>query len=91
MEMRVWLCFAVIRRAAACTGRQRGAVAVGEEAEVADAYEARWQQMEQEAAQELMDVQSHESLLVAMRRSRHRKVTLPWERATSLLLEMATR
>src|ERR1039458_9460279 len=47
--------------------QQRGAVAVGEEAEVADAYKARWQQMEQEAAQELMNVQGHEPLLVAMR------------------------
>ena len=40
---------------------------VGEEAEVADAYEARRQQMEQEAAQELIDRQSHEPLLVAVR------------------------
>ncbi len=47
--------------------QQRSAVAVGEEAEVADAYEARRQQMEQEASQELIDSQSHEPFLVAVR------------------------
>ena len=48
--------------------RQEGStIAVGEEAEVADAYEAGRQQMEQEAAQELIDGQSHEPLLVAVR------------------------
>ena len=45
-----------------------GAVAVGEESEVADADEAGWEQMEQEAAQELIDSQGHEPLLVAVRR-----------------------
>jgi hypothetical protein len=40
---------------------------VGEEAEVADAHEAAWQQVEQEAAQELVDRQSQESLLVGVR------------------------
>ena len=35
--------------------QQSSAVAVGKESEVADAHEARWQQMEQEAAQELID------------------------------------
>ena len=44
-----------------------GAVAVGEESEVADAHEARRQQVEQEAAQELFDSQGHESLFVAVR------------------------
>ena len=39
---------------------------VGEEAEVADAYETAWQQVEQEAAQELFDRQSHQPLLVAV-------------------------
>ena len=39
---------------------------VGEKSEVADAHEATWQQMEQESAQELLDIQSHEPLLVAM-------------------------
>src|SRR5580658_9002628 len=46
--------------------QQRGAVTVGEEAEVAYAHEARRQQMKQEASQELIYVQSHEALLVAM-------------------------
>ena len=46
--------------------QQRSAVPVGEEAEVTDAHEARRQQVEQEAAQELIDGQSHEPLLVAM-------------------------
>ena len=39
---------------------------VGEEAEVADADEAWWEQMDQEAAQELVDWQAHDTLLVAM-------------------------
>ena len=39
---------------------------IGKEAEVADAHEAAWQQVEQEAAQELFDGQSHDPLLVAM-------------------------
>src|SRR5665213_984888 len=47
--------------------QQRGALPVGEEAEVADAYEAAWQQVEQKAAQELVDRQSHEPLLVGVR------------------------
>src|SRR6202030_1523127 len=46
---------------------QRGASPVGEEAEVADAHEAAWQQVEQEAAQELVDRQSQEPLLVGVR------------------------
>ena len=46
--------------------QQRSAVAVGEESEVADAHEAGRQQMEQEAAQELIDRQSHEPFLVAV-------------------------
>ena len=39
---------------------------VGEKSEVADAHEAGWQQMEQKSAQKLLDIQSHEPLLVAM-------------------------
>jgi hypothetical protein len=46
--------------------QEEGALPVGEESEVADAYEAAWQQMEQESAQKLLDIQSHEPLLVAM-------------------------
>ena len=46
--------------------QKRGGLPVGEESEVADAHEARWQQVEQEAAQELLDRQRHEPLLVAM-------------------------
>ena len=37
---------------------QRSTSPVGEESEVADAHEAAWQQVEQEAAQELVDRQS---------------------------------
>ena len=44
-----------------------GSVSVGEESEVADAHEARRQQVEQEAAQELFDTKGHASLLVAVR------------------------
>ena len=39
---------------------------VGEESEVANTHEAAWQQMEQEPTQELLDIQSHEPLFVAM-------------------------
>jgi hypothetical protein len=46
--------------------QEGGALPVGEEAEVADAHEAAWQQVEQEAAQELFDRQSHDPLLVAV-------------------------
>ena len=46
--------------------QQTGPPAVGKEAEVADAHEAAWQQVEQEAAQELFDRQSHDPLLVAV-------------------------
>ena len=47
--------------------QQRSALPVGEEAEVADAHEAAWQQVEQEAAQELVDRQSQQTLLVGVR------------------------
>jgi len=47
--------------------RQEGsAVPVGEEAEVADAHEAAREQVEEEAAQELIDGQGHEPLLVGV-------------------------
>jgi hypothetical protein len=49
---------------------------VGEEAEVADAHEAAWQQVEQEAAQEL--------ILLPWAESRQRKTTFPLARATNL-------
>jgi hypothetical protein len=48
--------------------QKNGSLPVGEESEVADADEAWGQQMEQEPAQELVDGQSHEPLLVAMSR-----------------------
>ena len=41
-------------------------MAVGEEAEVADAHETARQQVEQEATQELIDGQSEQALLVGM-------------------------
>jgi hypothetical protein len=47
-------------------GQQAGATAVGEEAEVADAYEARREHMKQKTSQELIDGQRHQLLLVAM-------------------------
>jgi hypothetical protein len=40
---------------------------VGQKAEVADAHEARGKHVEQEAAQELLDRQGHQALLVAVR------------------------
>ncbi len=46
--------------------QQCGSLSVGEEAEVADADEATGQQVQQEAAQELIDGQAHDSLLVAV-------------------------
>jgi hypothetical protein len=46
--------------------QQRSAVAVGEEAEVADADETGRQEVEQKTAQELFNSQGHEPLLVAV-------------------------
>jgi hypothetical protein len=46
--------------------QQRGSLTVGEEAEVTDADEASWQQVQQEATQKLIGWQAHESLLVAV-------------------------
>jgi hypothetical protein len=44
-----------------------GASSVGQKAKVADAHEARGKHVEQEAAQELLDRQGHQALLVAVR------------------------
>jgi len=68
-----------------------GSVSVGEESEVADAHEARRQQVEQEAAQELFDTKVMRLFLLPCAESLQRNVTLPSESATSLELEMATR
>ncbi len=47
--------------------RQKGGSStVGEEAEVTDAHKAAWQQVKQEAAQELIDRQSHDPWLVSV-------------------------
>jgi hypothetical protein len=46
--------------------QEGGALPIGGEAEVADAHEAARQQVQEEAAQELIDGQSHQPLLVAM-------------------------
>jgi hypothetical protein len=43
--------FSLMRRAVEAQRQQCGASPVGEESEVADAHEPRWQQVEQEAAQ----------------------------------------
>ena len=40
--------------------------AVGEQSEVADAHKALWQHVEEEAAQELGGIESHDALLAAM-------------------------
>jgi hypothetical protein len=48
--------------------QQRSPLAVGQEAEVADADEALGEQVEQEAAQELIQRQGHEILLVVLGR-----------------------
>ncbi len=49
-------------------GQQAGAASVGEKSEVADADEAAGEQVQQEAAQELVNGQGHESVLVAVSR-----------------------
>ena len=41
-------------------------LSVGKEAEVADADETAWQQVQEEATQELIDWKAHDALLVAM-------------------------
>ena len=50
------------------TKRQKSsAPAIGEKTEVSDANEARWEQVEQEPAQELIYGERHEALLIAVR------------------------
>jgi hypothetical protein len=71
--------------------QEGGALSVSEKSEVADAHKAARQQVQEESSQELIDGQSHQLLLVAVRESRQRKVTWPLARATNLLLAMATR
>jgi hypothetical protein len=44
--------------------QQRGAIPGAEESKVTDAHKARRQNMQQKASQELIDVQSHETLLI---------------------------
>ena len=73
------------------SGKQLGAVAVGEETEVADANEASRQQVEQEPAQELVDIKRHEPFLVAVSGVSPAEGDVAIGEATSLLLEMATR
>ena len=63
---------------------------VSEKSEVADTHKAMRQQVQEKASQELIDGQSHQALFVRAE-SRQRNVTLSSERATNLLLEMATR
>jgi hypothetical protein len=46
--------------------KQCGSLAVGKEAEVTDAHEAAWQQVQKEATQEVHRRQAHDSLLVAV-------------------------
>ena len=50
--------------------QESGTSSVGQEAEVANAHEAGRQQVEQKASQELFLSQGHESVLVAVGRSR---------------------
>ena len=57
--------YALVARAAPAEGEERGSLPVGEEAEVADADEATWEKVKQEAAEEL-DGQAHDSLPVAV-------------------------
>jgi hypothetical protein len=84
-----WLFFTLMKSEA--EREQPGSVPVSEEAEVADTNEAAWQQVQQETAQELIDGQVHDALLVGVGGVRQRKLTMPSEKATSLLLAMRTR
>jgi hypothetical protein len=84
-----WLCFTLKKSEA--EREQPGSLPVSEEAEVADTNEAAWQQVQQETAQELIDGQVHDALLVGVGGVRQRKLTMPSEKATSLLLAMRTR
>src|ERR1700693_4733101 len=56
--------------------KKLGSPSVSEKSEVADAHKAARQQVQEEASQELIDGQSHQLLLVAVRaEARQRKVT----------------
>jgi hypothetical protein len=46
--------------------QERGTPPGAQETEVADAHEAFWQHVQQEAPEELVHVQTHEALLVVM-------------------------
>jgi len=48
-------------------GQERGAASVSQKAEMTDADKARGKHVEQEAAQELLHRQGHQTLLVAVR------------------------
>ena len=66
------------------SGRRVGALPVGEEAEVADAYETAWQQVEQERRRNSSIARVMILFLLPWTESRQRKVKLPSERATNL-------
>src|SRR5208283_5062419 len=57
--------------------QERGAPSVGQKAEMTDADETRGKHAEQEAAQELLDRQGHQALLVAVRGVSPAKGELP--------------
>jgi len=73
------------------SGKKLRSPPVGEKTEVANTHKAARQQVEEEAAKELFDRQGHEPFLVAVSGVAPAKGDVPSERATSLLLEMATR
>lgn len=50
----------------ACQGQQLFAEAVGEQAIAADAHEAFWQHMQEEAAEEVHGIKGHDALLAAV-------------------------
>jgi hypothetical protein len=56
-----------MREQAETQWKKFGSPPIGEEAEVPDAHEAAWQHVEQEAAEELVARQSHDSLTVVVR------------------------
>jgi hypothetical protein len=64
---------------------------VSEEAEVANAHEAAWQQVQEEAAQNSSTGSVMSRFLLPWAESRQRKVTWQLARATNRLLEIATR
>jgi len=65
LRCRGWSIGCTLKKAEA-EREQRGSLSVGEEAEVADADEAARQQMQEEAAQKLIDGQIHDSLPVGV-------------------------